>query len=75
MPPAGLDYTIQAGDTLGTIAARYGLTWQQIATANGLGAYSILEIGQVIRLPGVQGTGSAAAGSAPASTVPLSVST
>lgn len=64
VPPAGLDYTIQAGDTLGVIGARYGLTWQQIAAANGLGAYSILEIGQVIRLPGVQGTGSATAASA-----------
>jgi LysM repeat protein len=61
VPPAGLDYTIQAGDTLGVIGARYGLTWQQIAAANGLEAYSILEIGQVIRLPGVQGTGSAPA--------------
>jgi LysM repeat protein len=68
-PPAGLDYTIQAGDTLGVIGARYGLTWQQIAAANGLGAYSILEIGQVIRLPGVQGTGSATAASAGIGTV------
>jgi LysM repeat protein len=69
VPPAGLDYTIQAGDTLGTIAARYGLTWQQIATANGLDAYSILEIGQVIRLPGVQGTGSTTAVTSTVSTV------
>lgn len=68
--PAGLDYTIQAGDTLGTIGARYGLTWQQIAAANGLEAYSILEIGQVIRLPGVQGAASSAPVVAPTATPP-----
>ena len=53
VPTSGFDYTIQAGDTLGTIGARYGLDWSVLAAANGLDAYSILEIGQVIRVPGV----------------------
>ena len=51
VPTGGIDYTIQAGDTLGTIGARYGLDWSVLAAANGLDAYSILEIGQVIRVP------------------------
>jgi LysM repeat protein len=53
--PGGAEYTIQAGDTLGTIGARYGLNWSVLAAANGLDAYSILEIGQVIRIPGAGG--------------------
>ncbi|MBK8048059.1 MAG: LysM peptidoglycan-binding domain-containing protein [Anaerolineales bacterium] len=52
----GESYTIQAGDTLGTIGARYGLEWSVLAAANGLDAYSILEIGQVIRVPGANQT-------------------
>ena len=69
LPAAGIDYTIQAGDTLGIIAARYGLDWSTLADANQLGAYSILEIGQVIRVPGVQSTSSAPAASAASSAV------
>jgi len=49
----GASYIIQGGDTLSTIAARYGLTWQELAAANGLGEYSVLSLGQTIRLPGV----------------------
>lgn len=50
----GVNYTIKAGDTLGTIGAAYGLGWEVLAAANGLDAYSVLEIGQVIRIPGAQ---------------------
>ncbi len=53
VPASGINYTIQAGDTLGTVGAAYGLDWSVLAAANGLDAYSILEIGQVIRVPGV----------------------
>lgn len=66
VPVAGTDYVVQAGDTLGIIAERYGLDWETIAAANGLGAYSIIEIGQVIRLPGAQ--------SAPAAASPVAAS-
>ncbi len=34
------------------MADRYGFSWQEIATYNGLGEYSILSLGQVIYLPG-----------------------
>lgn len=47
-------YRVQAGDTLSTIAERYGITWQELAAANGLNAQSVLRIGQelIIPLPG-----------------------
>ena len=62
-------YTVQSGDTLVTIAARYGQTWQQLASANGLTERDVLQIGQSIVIPGV---GSAAIGAqATPSTAPL----
>ena len=66
----GASYVIQGGDTLSTIAARYGLTWQEVAGANGLGEYSVLSLGQVIHLPGV-GVASASAGTNPGSQTTL----
>ena len=36
VPPGGLDYTIQAGDTLLAIGLRYGLPWERLADENGL---------------------------------------
>lgn len=57
VPPGGLTYTVQYGDTLSGIAARYGMSWQKLAGANGLGEHSILHIGQTIHLPG-EGSGS-----------------
>ncbi len=44
-------YTIGAGDTLSTIALRYGVTWQEVAAANGMGEYDLLQVGQEIALP------------------------
>ncbi len=50
--PAGrVTYRVQAGDTLSTIAARYGITWQELAAANGLNARSVLRIGQELIIP------------------------
>lgn len=47
-------YRVQSGDTLSTIAAQFGITWQELAAANGLDSRSVLRIGQelVIPLPG-----------------------
>ncbi|MEZ4640649.1 MAG: CAP domain-containing protein [Caldilineaceae bacterium] len=53
IPPEGMRYTVQSGDTLSGIGARYGLSWQALANANGLGEFSVLGLGQVIVLPGV----------------------
>lgn len=53
IPQNGARYTVQQGDTLYSIGARYGLTWQQMARANGLGEFSVLKVGSQIVLPGV----------------------
>lgn len=54
IPPEGLDYTIKPGDTLLAIGLRYGLPWESIAGVNGLDERSLLQIGQVIRIPGTE---------------------
>jgi len=51
-PPGGMDYAIRPGDTLLGVAVRYGLDWKTVAAINGLSEDSLLQIGQVIRLPG-----------------------
>lgn len=57
IPAGGVDYTVHSGDTLLSIGLRFGIEWPVIATANGLSEYSLLQIGQVIRLPGVDSIG------------------
>ncbi len=47
----GEPYTVQAGETLFSIAARNGLTWQELAVLNSLGEGEVLQIAQVIQLP------------------------
>ena len=51
----GAQYTVAAGDTLLGIALRFGLTWQTQAAANGLGEFSLLQIGDVLTIPGEAG--------------------
>ncbi|MEZ4864642.1 MAG: LysM peptidoglycan-binding domain-containing protein [Caldilineaceae bacterium] len=57
IPAGGINYTVQPGDTLLAIGIRYGVEWPIIAAANGLTEFSMLQIGQVLRLPGVGGVG------------------
>lgn len=57
IPEGGLQYQIQPGDTLLSIGLRYGVEWPIIASANGLSEFSVLQIGQVIRVPGVENVG------------------
>jgi LysM repeat protein/uncharacterized protein YkwD len=59
--PENGEYRIQGGDTLLGIAIRYGLDWQDIALANNMGEDELLQIGRVIRLPMLAGTGGPAA--------------
>jgi uncharacterized protein YkwD len=54
LPADGLDYVIQAGDTLLSVGLRYGLDWHMIAAANGLSEFSVLQIGQTIHIPGAE---------------------
>jgi len=47
-------YTIQAGETLGTIAATYNLTVDQLAAANCISNPNLVYEGQIIAVPGGQ---------------------
>jgi LysM repeat protein len=57
----GTVYVVRAGDTLIRIAARYGLTATQLATANGLRWNAWVYVGQRLRIPGTASTPSAPA--------------
>jgi lysozyme len=59
-PPAGLTYTVKAGDTLSSIAKTYGVTTAAIQQANNIADPSKIVVGQRIIIPGV--TGPAASG-------------
>jgi LysM repeat protein len=48
-------YTVRAGDTLSTIATRFGLSLTALERLNGLGPASVLRIGEVLRLPAPAG--------------------
>jgi LysM repeat protein len=51
-PPMGATYhTVQSGETLGTIAATYGLTSAAIANANGLANPNLIRVGQRLIIP------------------------
>lgn len=52
IPAGGLAYTVQGGDTLSGIAVRYDIGWEALAAANGLGEYSVLQVGQALYIPG-----------------------
>jgi LysM repeat protein len=71
-PVAGAQYTIVAGDTLSLIGLRYGIDWRALAAANGLTEDSIIEIGQVITLIGVDDVAATttAAAATPAAVTP-----
>lgn len=49
---AGATYRVQSGDTLSTIAAKFGIAWETLAAANGLNSRSVLRIGQELVIPG-----------------------
>lgn len=56
--PPGTAYTVQSGDTLYSIAQRFGTTVQAIAEANGITDPSQINAGDVLIIPGVVPTGS-----------------
>ncbi len=45
-------YTVQQGDTLGSVARRFGTTVKELATLNKLADADNIAIGQVLKLPG-----------------------
>lgn len=62
-------HTVRAGESLASIAPRYGLSWQALAAMNGLDSRSVLQVGQVLRLNGTAPAASASAGTAATHTV------
>jgi nucleoid-associated protein YgaU len=51
-PPMGATYhTVESGETLGMIAAEYGLTTVAIANANGLANPNLIRVGQRLIIP------------------------
>lgn len=44
-------HTVTPGDTLYDIAGRYGVSWDQVAEANGLSAPNQIYAGQVLKIP------------------------
>lgn len=45
-------YTVQPGDSLTTVAARFGVSKEALAAANGVSPSSYLYLGQVLTIPG-----------------------
>jgi murein DD-endopeptidase MepM/ murein hydrolase activator NlpD len=50
--PEAQSYTVVAGDTLGEIATRYGVSLEALSAANGIVDPNLLEVGQVLIIPG-----------------------
>ena len=51
----GATYTVQSGDTLSGIGAKYGVSYQAIASANGISDPNVIYPGQVLVIPGASG--------------------
>lgn len=56
--PATGTYTVQSGDTLSSIAARFGTSYQALASLNGISNPNFIYIGQVLRVNGSASAGS-----------------
>ena len=50
-PPSGQTYTVRRGDTLSSIARRFGVSMWALAQANGIRNPSFIYVGQVLRIP------------------------
>lgn len=44
-------YTVQAGDNLFRIALKFGLTYQELASANGIKDPTLITVGMVLKIP------------------------
>jgi LysM repeat protein len=64
-------YSIRSGDTVGAIAAKFGIPTQTLLSANGLGWSSIIYPGQTITIPGASSVADAAPAVAVSESVPV----
>lgn len=53
---SGSTYTVRAGDTLSSIASRYGTTTSALAQANGISNVNLIYVGQTIKFSGASTT-------------------
>jgi murein DD-endopeptidase MepM/ murein hydrolase activator NlpD len=53
-PPVNLVYVVQSGETLFSIATRYGVTVNDLASANSISDPTLIYAGQQIVIPGVK---------------------
>lgn len=53
---SGSTYTVRAGDTLSSIASRYGTTTSALARANGISNVNLIYVGQALKVSGVTTT-------------------
>jgi murein DD-endopeptidase MepM/ murein hydrolase activator NlpD len=53
--PTGPVYIVQAGDTLGNIARRFGVSTDELASANGITNPNLLSEGTQLVIPGLEG--------------------
>lgn len=49
--PIYITYTVQPGDTLGAVSARFNLSVEELMRANGLTNPNSLQVGQVLKIP------------------------
>lgn len=56
--PATSTYTVRSGDTLSSIAAKFGTNYQTLASLNGISNPNLIYVGQVLRVNGSASTGS-----------------
>ena len=50
--PATNTYTVRSGDTLSSIAAKFGTSYQTLASLNGISNPNLIYVGQVLRVNG-----------------------
>lgn len=56
--PAANTYTVRSGDTLSSIAVKFGTSYQTLASLNGISNVNLIYPGQVLRVGGAASTGS-----------------
>jgi LysM repeat protein len=64
--PVALSHTVTGGDTLSSIAARFGVSLQALFDANSMGWGTVIYPGQVVSIPGAVAAASVSPAPAPA---------